>query len=158
MEVVLGDPLIVAHWYGLQSMVTGLSSPSEVQFLDTIIHLRSLQVPDKPCCKKYALITGLTKANISSWSLLMTRYPGIERLERAQASYRQAFKNDDLAAMIRERPAVLQGLDEARARKQLLTQQSTQIGQYEQTLSDLSAEIDRESLAPFAGQQMRADL
>jgi hypothetical protein len=83
------------------------------------------------------------------------RYTGLERLERAQASYRQAFQNDDIGAMIRERPAVLQGLEQATARKQLLTQQSAQIAQYEQTLADFVTAVDREGLTGFVDQQTK---
>ena len=65
------------------------------------------------------------------------RYPGLERLERARGSYQLAFKNDDMAAMIGDRQAMLQELEQARTRKRLLTQQSSQLAQYEQTLARL---------------------
>ena len=81
------------------------------------------------------------------------RYTGLERLERAYTSYQQAFKNDDVAAMINERSAMLQGLEHARARKQLLTQQSAQLVQNEQALAEFVTAIDREGLTSFAGQQ-----
>ena len=81
------------------------------------------------------------------------RYTGVEGLERAYAAYRQAFRDDDIAGMFRERPAMLQGLQQARARKQLLTQQSAQMVQYEQTLTDFGTALDREGLARFVGQQ-----
>jgi len=77
------------------------------------------------------------------------RYTGVETLERAQAAYREAFQHDNLAEMIQARAAVLYELDRARARKQLLTQQSAQITGYEHTLSDDAASIDREGLAKF---------
>ena len=86
------------------------------------------------------------------------RYTGVEVFERAYAAYRHAFQNDDIAGMIRGRPAVLQGLEQARTRKQLLTRQSAQISRHEQTLSDLATSLDRESLNAFADQQMRVGL
>jgi soluble cytochrome b562 len=73
----------------------------------------------------------------------------LERLKRVRASYREAFQNDDVAAMINERAAVLQGLQQARARKQLLTQQSAQLGQYEHALADFVTAIDSEGLTRF---------
>ena len=81
------------------------------------------------------------------------RYTGLERVERVQASYKQAFKNDDVAAMIRERQGMQHGLEQARARKQLLTQQSAQLVQYEHALADSVTAVEREGLTSFTGQQ-----
>ena len=81
------------------------------------------------------------------------KYPGIERLERARGSYQLASKNDDMAAMIRDRQAMLQELEQAKARKHLLTQQSAQMAQYEQTLANSVIAIEREGLTSFADQQ-----
>jgi peptidoglycan hydrolase-like protein with peptidoglycan-binding domain len=86
------------------------------------------------------------------------KYTGVDVLERAYTAYRHAFEHDDIAGMIRERPAMLQGLEQARARKQLLTQQSAQMVQYEQTLTDFGTAIDREGLTRFADQQSQTAL
>jgi peptidoglycan hydrolase-like protein with peptidoglycan-binding domain len=83
------------------------------------------------------------------------RYTGVEDLERAYATYRRGFEDDDIAAVIRARPIMLQGLEQARARKQLLTQQSAQVAQYEQTLADFGTAIDREGLMSFADQRIQ---
>jgi hypothetical protein len=74
---------------------------------------------------------------------------GVERLERAQAAYRQAFEDDNLAGMIRERAPAIKELENARARREFLMQQSAQLARDEQTLSDLNAAIDHESLTRF---------
>ena len=79
-------------------------------------------------------------------------------LERAYTAYRHAFEHDDVAGMIRERPAVLQALEQARVRRQLLTQQTAQLSQCQQTLADLGSAIDRERLTSFAGQQSQTAL
>ena len=97
-------------------------------------------------------------AEYKDLSAFNDRYTGVEALDRAYAAYRQAFEDVDIARMIRERPAMLQVLEQARARKQLLTQQSAQISRYEQTLSDLATALDREFLTAFADQQMRLGL
>jgi hypothetical protein len=81
------------------------------------------------------------------------RYAGVERLEREQAAYHKAFEADDLAGMMSERPAFLKELEGAKARKQLLLQQTAQLIHYEQTLSDFAASVDRDGLTKFAGQQ-----
>ena len=86
------------------------------------------------------------------------RYSGVDAFERAYTAYRHAFEDDDIAGMIRERPGVLQGLEQARARKQLLTQQSVQIAQDQQTLDDIATAIDREGLTSFADQQTQTSL
>ena len=86
------------------------------------------------------------------------RYTGVEAFERAYAAYHHAFQNDDIAGMMRGRPLMVKELEHARARKQLLTQQSAQISRYEQTLLDLATALDRESLTAFADQQMRVGL
>jgi hypothetical protein len=95
-------------------------------------------------------------ADDSEYQQLLTfndRYTGVERLERAHASYQQAFENDDLSAMINERPAMLQGLEQARARKQLLMQQSGQLTQYEHAVADFVTAINQEGLTGFVFQQ-----
>ena len=50
---------------------------------------------------------------------------------------------------------MLDGLEQARARKQFLTQQSAQMAQYEQALADVVTAIDREGLTHFAAQQTK---
>jgi hypothetical protein len=55
--------------------------------------------------------------------------------------------------MINARSAMLQGLEQARGRKQLLTQQSAQLVQNEHALADFVTAIDREGLTSFVGQQ-----
>jgi hypothetical protein len=82
------------------------------------------------------------------------RYTGIETFERAYAAYRQAFRNDDIAGMLRERPAILQSLEQARARKKLLTEQTKQVAQYEQTLADYWVAIEREELSRFGAEHI----
>jgi hypothetical protein len=86
------------------------------------------------------------------------RYTGVERLEKAYAAYKQVFDHDDLAGMIRERPTVLQERDRAKARKQLLTQQSAEITKVEQALADIATAIDREGLTNFADQKAQTSL
>jgi hypothetical protein len=81
------------------------------------------------------------------------QYAGVERFDRGQAEYRQAFEEDDVPRMIQVRSAILADLDQARERKQLLTQQSLQITRYQEALSDLSGAFDREALSRFAGSQ-----
>ena len=86
------------------------------------------------------------------------RYTGLERFERAHASYRRAFQNDDVAGMLSERKAVLQGLEQARARKELLTKQSADLTQYDEALADSVIAIDREGLTSFVSQQAQTDI
>lgn len=90
------------------------------------------------------------EAEYRDLSTFNDRYAGVERLDRAQANYRQAFDEDDVPRMIQASSAILVDLDQARARKQLLTQQSLQITRYQEALSDLSGAFDREALSRFS--------
>ena len=81
------------------------------------------------------------------------RYPGVEAFERAYAVYRQAAENDDVAEMIRERSTFLGELAVAEDRKKLLTQQSAQIGNYRQRLSDIAASVQHDDLVAFVDPQ-----
>ena len=83
------------------------------------------------------------------------RYTGLEQLQRAHTTYQQAFKADDLATMINVRSAMLHELEQARTRKQLLTQQSEQLLQNGNTLADFDSAIDREGLTNFVGSQTK---
>ena len=86
------------------------------------------------------------------------RYTGVNVFETAQAAYRRAFEDDDLAGMIRERTAAIRGLENARARREFLTHQSAEIARDEQTLSDLGAAIDQEGLTKFTDKQTQTTL
>jgi hypothetical protein len=83
------------------------------------------------------------------------RYTGVEAFERAYAAYHQAFEDDDLAGMLRERLTFLKELEVAKTRNDLLTQQSARIATYLQMLSDITASIQHEGLAEFLDRQMQ---
>ena len=145
----------------LESRPTSLSPPSDMYCGSVWYDLGTISLP---CFESYsaaghALLAKVrgeyTPVELEYRELIAfnDRYTGVEALERAYARYRQALEHDDIAGMIRERLAVLQGLEQARARKQLLTQQSAQMAQYEQTLTDFGTAIDREGLRRFADQQ-----
>jgi len=89
---------------------------------------------------------------------VVDKYAGVATLERAYAAYGRAFEDDDFAGLIRERPTILKALEQAKARKQLLTQQSTQITRYDQMLLDLVTVLKQESLEKFVDQQTPANL
>jgi hypothetical protein len=82
--------------------------------------------------EKYTLTTRLKK-EYQQLLAFNGRY-AVERLDRAATKYQQAFKND-VAAMINERSAMLQGLEQARARKLLM--QHRRSWSNEQALADL---------------------
>ena len=86
------------------------------------------------------------------------RYTGVEELDRAYASYRKAFEQDDIAGILGKRPAMLEGLRKAPARKELLMQQSAALAQYDQTLANFISSIDREGLTNFGAQQTQPAL
>ena len=88
-------------------------------------------------------------AEYSDLSAFNDRYAGVERFDRSQAEYRQAFEDDDVSRMIQASSAILADLNKARARQQLLIRQSLQITQDQETLSDLSSAFDREELSRF---------
>jgi hypothetical protein len=79
------------------------------------------------------------------------RYSGIERLERAQAAYIDAFENDDVAGMIRKRALVLGELANARSRKQLLEDQGRQLDAFEQRLNQLKTLLDDAEIKRLSG-------
>jgi hypothetical protein len=81
------------------------------------------------------------------------RYTGVEAFERAYAVYRQAAENDDVEGMLRERSTFLKELEVAEDRKKLLTQQSAQIENKQQRLSDIAASIQHEDLVAFVDRQ-----
>ena len=86
------------------------------------------------------------------------KYPGVEALDRAYTAYRKAFEDDDIVKLIGERPAMLKALEQAKARKHLLMQQSAQISHDAQTLSDFATVLDRETLAKFIDQRAPTSL
>jgi hypothetical protein len=63
------------------------------------------------------------------------QYAGVERFDRGQAEYRQAFEEDDVPRMIQVRSAILADLDQARERKQLLI--APQLQMFETRLRDV---------------------
>jgi thiamine kinase-like enzyme len=81
------------------------------------------------------------------------RYTGVEAFERIYAAYGKAFENDDFAAMLEARPAFLKELEVAENRKKLLTQQSAQIENYQQRLSDIAASVQHGDLTAFVDRQ-----
>jgi hypothetical protein len=88
-------------------------------------------------------------AEYSDLSAFNDRYAGVERFDRAQVEYRQAFEEDDVSRMVQASSAILADLNKARARQQLLAQQSLQITHDQETLSDLSSAFDHEELSRF---------
>lgn len=84
------------------------------------------------------------------------RYPGIERLEQAQARYDADFANENVPALLGDRSALLGELERARARKQLLAQQHSQISEYQQALSETAATIAHEGLSKAMPESMIA--
>jgi uncharacterized protein len=74
------------------------------------------------------------------------RYNGIDSFAAAFADYSRAASDDNIAEMIRRRPAFLKETDVATARKELLTQQSAQIGTYQKTLVDIEASVQHDGL------------
>ena len=86
------------------------------------------------------------------------KYPGVEALDRAYTAYRKAFEDDDIVKLIGERPAMLKALEQAKARKHLLMQQSAQISHDAQTLSDFATVLDRETLAKVIDQRAPTSL
>ena len=86
------------------------------------------------------------------------RYPGIERLERAQGSYDATFQDEDVPGLLASRPDLETELQTARTRKALLVDQSDQLTKYGQTLSDLIADVSRESLIKFVASSTMATI
>ena len=73
------------------------------------------------------------------------KYAGVDRLHRAQAAYRKAFEDDDVAEMIRERVNVLHEIEQARTRKTLLSKQTEELLSLETRLSSLRGVATRRS-------------
>lgn len=84
------------------------------------------------------------------------RYPGIERFERAYQAYTQVVQSDDIAGILRERKVFLGELNDAKARKQLLDEQASELSRLTTSLSDMAATCDREGLSEFSSQDILA--
>ena len=94
-----------------------------------------------------------TEVEFRELAIFNGRYSGVEALEKAFAAYREAFEDDDIAEMLRQRLALPPLLDQARVRKQLLTQQSAKLSHFDKRLADFAAAIHGEGLTRFLDQQ-----
>jgi hypothetical protein len=81
-------------------------------------------------------------------------YAGVDRLHQAQAAYRKTFEDDDVAGMIQERPTVLQKLEQARARKLLLSRQTEELVSLENRLSRLSDIVTQDPLSKLISREV----
>ena len=124
---------------------TNAPSPKILRDHFTMPPFEALAIMGKSLIQKIRADYQKDTAEYGELAAFNDRYAGVEALELAYASYQQAFDADDVAGMLRERPAVQEMLEKARARKLLLAQQSAEITRQQQVLVDIAAAVEHES-------------